>query len=125
MNDLISRSELIAQLEGFKLSLGDVILGFVVDRVIEHVQEMPGVAAEPVATTPCEYCAGEEKLYQFTANTKLSINTFGKARTLVTECDPCPPHVRCSMWKIPARSAFLIKFCPECGRRLMNEEVTP
>ena len=41
MNDLISRSELIAQLESFKLSLGDVILGFVVDRVIERVREMP------------------------------------------------------------------------------------
>lgn len=40
-DDLISRSELIAKLECFKLSLGDVILGFVVDRVIERVQEMP------------------------------------------------------------------------------------
>ncbi len=41
MNDLISRSELIAQLEGFKLSLGDVILGFVVDRVIDRVKAQP------------------------------------------------------------------------------------
>ena len=41
MDDLISRSELIAQLEGFKLSLGDVILGLVVQRVISFVLEMP------------------------------------------------------------------------------------
>lgn len=43
MGDLINRSELIAQLEGFKLSLGDVILGFVVDRVIERVKALPAV----------------------------------------------------------------------------------
>lgn len=43
MNDLIDRAELIAQLEGFKLSLGDVILGFVVDRVIERVRQLPAV----------------------------------------------------------------------------------
>ena len=41
MNDLISRSELIAKMENLKISLGDVILGFVVDRVIEQVREMP------------------------------------------------------------------------------------
>lgn len=44
-NDLISRSEVIAQLEGFKLSLGDVILRLVVDRVIERVKAQPAVAA--------------------------------------------------------------------------------
>lgn len=53
-DDLISRSELIAQLECFKLSLGDVILGFVVDRVIERVQEMPAVDAEEVVR--CDEC---------------------------------------------------------------------
>lgn len=52
MDDLISRSELISQLEGFKLSLGDVILGCVVDRVIERVKEqqperLPAVAIYP------------------------------------------------------------------------------
>lgn len=41
MDDLISRSELIAQLENFKISLGDVIMGFVVDRIIERVKNMP------------------------------------------------------------------------------------
>ena len=41
MDDLISRSEVIAQLEEFKLTLGDVILGLVVDRVIERVHHMP------------------------------------------------------------------------------------
>ncbi len=50
MDDLISRSELIAQLEGFKLSQGDVILRFVVDRVIERVEEMPASESRTLAT---------------------------------------------------------------------------
>ncbi len=45
-NDLISRFELIAQLEDLKISLGDVILGFVVDRVIERVKNIPAAKME-------------------------------------------------------------------------------
>ena len=45
-NDLISRAKLIEELECFKLQLGDIILGFVVDRVIERVQAQPAVEAE-------------------------------------------------------------------------------
>ena len=41
MNDLISRSELITQLGNLKVSMGDVVLGLVVDRVIDLVREMP------------------------------------------------------------------------------------
>lgn len=47
-NDLISRAEVIAQLECFKASMADIILRFVVDRVIERVREIP--AAEQVST---------------------------------------------------------------------------
>lgn len=47
-DDLISRAEVIAQLEAFKFCLGDIILGFVVDRVIERVRDIP--AAEVEAT---------------------------------------------------------------------------
>ena len=39
--DLISRSELIAQLEEFKINLADIFFCFVVDRVIKIVQDMP------------------------------------------------------------------------------------
>lgn len=42
-DDLISRSALIVQLEGLKVSLGDVVLGWVLDRVIERVQAQPAV----------------------------------------------------------------------------------
>lgn len=58
-NDLISRSVLIAQLEGFKLSLGDVILGFVVDRVIERVRALPAVEVASkieYVDKSCDYC---------------------------------------------------------------------
>lgn len=41
MDDLISRSQLIEQLEGFKIRIGDVIMGFVIDRIIELVKNLP------------------------------------------------------------------------------------
>lgn len=69
----------------------------------------------------CEYCAGKWSLYQYTVNTKLYINTFGKVRTIETECTPCPPYAKCSLQGIPARSAFPINYCPHCGRKLDKE----
>ena len=68
----------------------------------------------------CEYCNGKRNEYQHTIDTKLSINTFGKARVLETECNRCPPYANCCMKNIPARSAFIINFCPNCGRNLNN-----
>lgn len=41
MADLIDRAKLIDELESFKLSLGDFVFGFVVDRVIEQVKAQP------------------------------------------------------------------------------------
>ena len=41
MADLIDRAKLVAELEAFKLSLGDIVFGFVVDRVIERVKAQP------------------------------------------------------------------------------------
>ena len=42
MGDLISRSALIEELKAFKVSLGDIVLGWVVDRVIERVEQLEG-----------------------------------------------------------------------------------
>ena len=67
---------------------------------------------------PCEFCNGKTVLYQYTNSTKLFVNTFGGAATLVTECNDCPPYADCCMKDISANSAFRIKFCPECGRPL-------
>ena len=83
------------------------------ENKLSHRRETP---------TGCEYCAGETKLYQRTNNTKLYINTLGRARTIETECMPCPPYSKCCMNGIPARSAFLIKYCPHCGRKLDTAE---
>lgn len=66
----------------------------------------------------CKYCNGEFAEYQKTINTKISINTIGKARSLNTESNGCPPYANCCMKDIPARSAFIINFCPNCGRQL-------
>ena len=73
------------------------------------------------AWEPCEYCNGKTTLYQHTNSTKLFMNTFGKAATLVTECVACPPYADCCMKDISDNSAFRIKFCPECGRPLTEE----
>lgn len=66
----------------------------------------------------CEFCNGGKTLYQHTVTTKLYMNTFGKARTLVTECTPCPPYAKCCLKGDSCNSAFLINYCPECGRPL-------
>ena len=66
----------------------------------------------------CPFCSGKKALYQETTHTKLYIDTFGESRVLITQCNPCPPYANCSMKKISANSAFIIKYCPECGRDL-------
>ena len=71
----------------------------------------------------CKVCNGEITLYQHTNTTKLYMDTFGKAATLVTECNACPPHADCCMKGISANSAFIINYCPECGRPLTDEAV--
>ena len=73
------------------------------------------------AWKPCEVCNGKTTLYQHTNTTKLFMNTFGRAATLVTECMPCPLYADCCMKGISANSAFKINFCPECGRPLTPE----
>lgn len=72
---------------------------------------------------PCPFCSGKKTEYQNTHNTKLFLHTFGKKSVLITESTCCPPHSDCSMKDIPARSAFVIKFCPECGRDLRKPKV--
>ena len=66
----------------------------------------------------CEYCNGKKTLFQHTNSTKLFVDTFGSATTLVTECVCCPPYAKCGMKDIPANSVFKINFCPHCGRPL-------
>ena len=69
-NDTISRSALVAELEAFKMSLGDIVLRYVVDRVIDLVKAWPAVKIytpkklcenckhwdRPLAELPCRIC---------------------------------------------------------------------
>ena len=71
----------------------------------------------------CKVCNGKTTLYQHTNTTKLFMNTFGKAATLVTECNACPPYADCCMKGISMNSAFRISYCPKCGRPLTDEAV--
>lgn len=69
-------------------------------------------------TEPCQYCGGKRVEIGHSHSTALFMDTFGKKQTLETECDPCPDYSQCCMKHIPARTAFLIHFCPMCGRKL-------
>lgn len=58
-NDTISRSALVAELEAFKMSLGDIVLRFVVDRVIDVVKAQPAVEVQhlsPLLEKECWNC---------------------------------------------------------------------
>ena len=88
-----------------------------VSNALLEVDRAPTIDAEPVRQG-CEYCSGRRTEYYHTTNTKLYINTFGNAQVLETECNPCPPYSNCSLRGIPVRSAFIINYCPNCGRKL-------
>lgn len=47
MNDLISRSALVAELESFKNSLGDVFFMMIVNQIIRRVEQMPAAEGVP------------------------------------------------------------------------------
>ena len=116
-NDLIHRSAALAVLEELKNHVASPDpVGEVADA-IETMRKVQAVDAEPVRHG-CEYCSGRRTEYYHTTNTKLYINTFGNAQVLETECNPCPPYSNCSLRGIPVRSAFIINYCPNCGRKL-------
>lgn len=66
----------------------------------------------------CKYCNRQLAEIGHTHTTRLEMNTFGGAQTLVAVCDPCPDHAQCAMKHIASRSAFIINYCPMCGRKL-------
>ena len=66
----------------------------------------------------CPYCTGEEKAYQETWHTKLSIDKLGRCYILKTETCYCPPYADCCNKGEPHCAAFKINFCPHCGRDL-------
>jgi len=71
----------------------------------------------------CEYCAGEEVLYQTSTYADLYIDTFGHSKILVAaphKC--CPAYVYCCAKDVSFRAGFIINFCSECGRELCQEK---
>lgn len=66
----------------------------------------------------CNYCGGKRVELGHSHSTTLFMDTIGKKQTLETECDPCPDYSQCGMKHVPARTAFLIHYCPMCGRKL-------
>ena len=66
----------------------------------------------------CKYCNGTLALYAETITTKLYINTQNGASAIYTESDGCPKNALCALKGVPNRSAFIINYCPNCGRKL-------
>lgn len=98
---------------------------YVIKAIEKAIAALRPISREQVEKVwgSCKVCNGEMTLYQHTNTTKLHMGTFGKATTLVTECNACPPHADCCMKGISANSAFIINYCPECGRPLTDEAV--
>lgn len=69
----------------------------------------------------CIYCSGGRRLYQHSENTELWINKLGARYIIEVSCDKCPPFANCSAKDREAWAAFVIKYCPECGRKLTED----
>lgn len=46
MDDVISRYALIAELEAYKMSMADIVLRFLVDRIIGIIKALPAVGVQ-------------------------------------------------------------------------------
>lgn len=104
--------ELLAKSEGRHMKL-------YIDGLCEYIATRPTLDVQPVRRGGCEYCNGSGRVpYQETHSVKLCLNSFGDARTIEVEANRCPPFADCPMVNVPARSAFIINFCPNCGADL-------
>ena len=68
----------------------------------------------------CEFCNGEASHTSGYAD--ISVSELGKYEVLKVACNPCPPYTDCALKEImPINSAFIINYCPICGKRLAND----
>lgn len=74
----------------------------------------------------CKYCNSlfEDVLYQ--TNTYCNLKTGMFAGKPVLKVDNihsgCPPFAECSAKNMDVSAVFAIKYCPECGRKLIEKE---
>jgi len=76
----------------------------------------------------CKYCKGIEPSYQSSAYHKIHIDSLGSRKVLRVENIGCPKYVDCSQKDMNIGSAFIINFCPNCGRDLRkvdNNDLSP
>jgi hypothetical protein len=81
-NDTISRSALVAELECYKMSLGDIVLRFVVDRVIEIVKAAHKAPEEAPPEQPAKVLPNWEDKHCITCR-------YAKRIHSVEPCESC------------------------------------
>lgn len=67
----------------------------------------------------CEFCESNEEYKNNYGSFK--IFDFGKNKVISCEIDKCPPYVDCSGKDMNVCLEMIIKFCPMCGRKLVQE----
>lgn len=66
----------------------------------------------------CEFCESNEEYKNHYGSFK--IFDFGKNKVISCEIDKCPPCVDCSGKDMNVCLEMIIKFCPKCGRKLVD-----
>lgn len=78
---------------------------------------------EEAKTIGCEYCKNEAALYQSNRFCELYLDKGSPLGNLrVHTKNNCPPYAECSSRGSFRISAFRINYCPNCGRKLVNDE---
>ena len=75
----------------------------------------------------CDVCNNltetKEVKYQEGTYGSLSLIKFGRRKTLlIVDFSKCPQYADCSLKDVPIRMVYEIKYCPNCGARLEEEE---
>lgn len=67
----------------------------------------------------CDYCSND-KIYQTSNYCDIAIEDSPLGKTLVVKNikKGCPPYANCSCKDMNVNAVFLIKYCPECGKKL-------
>ena len=68
----------------------------------------------------CNFCEGKTSICS--SYHKFHIGQLGSSYVLNCTLDKCPPHATCCNKDINVSGMMIVKYCPECGRKLVQDE---